>query len=80
MKRPIKENEVIELRKYVALGSLFIGDYRNPYVNKFDTFDFFDGYLDYLGEIMEEDGIKDSEFWEHVGLYDTNEELINWFY
>ena len=80
MRKPITEKQLIALRKQIPLGSLFIADYKNTFGIDEDTVcSFFDGYLDYLQEIMIEDGIQDAEFWQHIGLYDNEEWLIEWF-
>lgn len=81
MKRAITIDEVLELRKQVVLCSLYYADYRNDIgVEEHECCDFFDGYAEYLGELMEEDGISDNEYFDHVGLYDNDENLIAWFY
>ena len=40
---------------------------------------FFDGYLDFLHDLMEEDGIKDWDFWREIAKYDNEETLEEWF-
>lgn len=80
MKRAITIDEVLELRKQVVLCSLYYADYRNNIgVEEHECCDFFDGYAEYLGELMEEDGINDNEYFDHVGLYDNDANLIAWF-
>lgn len=81
MKREITINEVLELRKEIVLCSLYYADYENSFgVEKHSCFDFFDGYAEFLGELMKEDGISDNEYFDHVGLYDNDETLTEWFY
>ena len=80
--RNITEKELIELRKQISLGSLFIKDYKNSFgINEKDVCSFFDGYLDFLDEIIYEiEENQDALFWDLVPKYDTEENLIEWFY
>lgn len=81
MKRRLTMDEVYQLRKDIVLCSLYYSDYRNKLgVNVKDCCDFFDGYAEFLKEEMEEDGISDNEFFDHLGLYDNEENLSNWYY
>lgn len=81
MARPIKLEEVLELRKEIPLCSLFVNDYKNTFgIDAAVVCDFFDGYADYLGDLMKEDGIDDSDYFEHLGLYDNDVNLAQWFY
>ena len=55
-------------------------DYENDYnFDPKEVITFFDGYLDYIGEIMEEDGISDEEFWERLPDYDNEKYLLGWY-
>lgn len=74
------ENQLWALRQRIPLGSLYFKDYRNKLgVEEHTCCDFFDGYLDYLWELMEEDGIHDDAAWDHLKDYDTSENLWNWY-
>lgn len=75
--------ELISLREDVILGSLYYSDYKNTLNLKVqDVFDFFDAYLNYLGELMEEDikDYSDEQFWDFLNKYDTDENLINFYH
>lgn len=74
-------NEVIlDLRKQIVLNSIYLRDYENDYnFDPKEVITFFDGYLDYIGEIMEEDGISDEEFWERLPDYDNEKYLLGWY-
>jgi len=79
--RDITEEELTELREEIKLGSLFVDDYRNSLgVDASAACDFFEGYCEYLKELMEADGITDGEFWDRVEEYDNDDNLIAWLY
>ena len=81
MKKPITEKQLIELRSQIVLGSLFIADYKNDFgINENIVCDFFEGYLNFLDEVIyEEEENQDLDFWAAVQKYDNNENLIEWF-
>lgn len=75
------EKELIELREEIPVGSLFIADYRNSFdLDPRAVCNFFDSYLDYLEELMNDDGIKDDDFWKRFPEYDNDDNLIAWLY
>ena len=68
--------ELWKLRKEVVVGSMFVSDYVNTFgFNPHDVSSFFDGYADYLQELIEEDGVDESEFY----TYDNINNLWSWF-
>lgn len=74
------KNKLWALRQQITLGSLYFKDYRNELgVEEHTCFNFFDGYLDYLEELMKEDGIPDDQAWDYLKYYNTREELWNWY-
>ena len=74
------ENKLWALRQQITLGSIYFKDYQNELgVEEHTCSDFFDGYLDYLEELMKEDGIPDDRAWDYLKYYDTREELWNWY-
>lgn len=74
------ESTLWQLRQEITLCSLFLSDYRNTFwVTKFDCCTFFEGYSDYLQELMEYDGIPDKWYYEALNDYDTPENLYAWY-
>lgn len=74
------KNKLWKLRQEIRLGSLFTRDYDNSFgVNERDCQDFFDGYLDWLKEEMQEEGIPDNDFWDELDNYDNAENLYEWY-
>jgi hypothetical protein len=66
-------DELWSLRKQVALGSIYVADYDNNF--KFDEHCvacFFEGYLDYLEELSEEQGVTPMSL-------DNKDNLLSWF-
>ena len=74
------KNKLWALRQQIVLNSLYVADYRNDMgVEEHTCCDFFDGYVEYIGELMSEDGIHDDRFFDHLGAYDTPENLESWY-
>jgi hypothetical protein len=72
----LTKNELWELREQVMLGSLFVSSYTNSFGYKsVDVSYFFDGYVNYLEELMVEDNADDDEFEN----YDNKDNLWGWF-
>lgn len=68
--------ELWQLRNEIMLNSLFVADYTNSFgFNARDVSDFFDGYVEYIYEMMNEDKATDDQFRE----YDNEYNLYNWF-
>lgn len=71
------------LRGQISLCSLFYSDYSNTYgIDCHVVCDFFDGYAEYLSELMNDDeqGRGDNHFFEHLDQYDTSENLWDWYH
>ena len=63
-----------QLRSEIVLGSLYTSDYKNSLnIDIREVQDFFDGYVEYLWEIAEENGSSD------IDEYDTQENLESWY-
>ena len=68
-----------KLRMEISLGSLYYADYQNSFgFTTHSVCDFFDSYLDYLGELAEEEHGKNFTF-EDTLSFDNDEELYNWW-
>jgi len=83
MKIALDVDKVKKLRSQIVLNSLSMSDYENDMgVDPNEACIFFDGYVDYLGEVDEDDGfeINDSTFSKFFEKYDTDENLEAWFY
>ena len=79
----LTNKELISLREDIVLGSLFYSDYKNSLnIRVEDAFDFFDTYLNYLSELMEDEveNYSDEQFWDLLSKYDTNENLIDFYH
>ena len=68
--------ELWHLRNEIVLNSLFVADYTNSFgFNARDVSYFFDGYVEYIYEMMNNDKATDDQFNE----YDNESNLYNWF-
>lgn len=64
--------ELWEIRKSIVLNSIYLADYAVDGYNTKDIAYFFDGYVEYLGEMSEEYGND----WD---TYDNEENLWRWY-
>ena len=79
----MSEENLWKLRQEIKLGSLFISDYRNSFgIEPRKVCDFFDGFLEFVGEAMPENypDYDDADFWELLPDYDQPEWLLDWYY
>ena len=80
MKREFNENDLWDLRNQITLNSMFTSDYENRFgLDPNNVKDFFDGYLDELDYIAEEDGEKNLDLTDLLNRYDNPENLKNWY-
>lgn len=74
-------DELWKLRNEIVLNSMFYSDFTNKF--GFDMqhiSQFFNGYVEYLNELAEEDGYVDWEdMSEMLNKYDNKENLLGWF-
>ena len=70
------------LRTEITLGSLYTSDYENSFqILPRIVQDFFDGYIEYLWELAEENNKKaDIDFEDLVEIYDNADNLESWYY
>lgn len=68
-----------KLRQEVCLGSLFVDDYRNSFgLTAKSVCDFFDGYIEFLWDIAQDDHGRQTTF-EDVYALDSDEYLYEWY-
>jgi hypothetical protein len=66
------------LRKEIVLNSLYYSDYENSMgIDKHNVCNFFESYVEYLGEIIEENhgNVSDKQWFKLMKKYDTIENL-----
>lgn len=74
-----KEN-LWNLRKEIMLGSLYTSDYENSFqILSTIVQNFFDGYIEYLWELAEENNKKDIDFEDLIKIYDNANNLESWY-
>lgn len=79
----MSEENLWKLRQEIKLGSLFVSDYRNSFgIEPHKVCDFFEGFLKFVGEMMQGDcsSYDDAAFWELLPDYDQPEWLLDWYY
>lgn len=75
----LTKEELWDLRKEIVLNSLFTSDYENTHhILPKDVQDFFDGYIEYLYELAEENGEK-PDIQDLCIKYDNPDNLENWY-
>jgi len=70
------------IRKDITLDSIWFCDYENRYgYSPYVMYQFFDGFLDYIDELMKENGqnIHEDYFFHWLPLYDNKETLWRWY-
>ena len=68
------------LRNEIVLNSLFISDYENSFgLDPWEVNAFFDGYLDYLENLMLENDCTDENYFYNLEKYDTLENLWHYY-
>ena len=78
----LNKAELKKLRSQITLNSLYISDYHNSLrIEEHKVCDFFDGYVSYLSELIEEDypNAKNNDWFGLLKDYDTIDNLWNWY-
>ena len=75
----LTREELWDLRNEIVLNSLYTSDYENTHhILPRDVQDFFDGYVEYLYELAEENGEK-PDIQDLCIKYDNPDNLENWY-
>ena len=80
IEKMLSKKDLQILRNEVVLNSLFTSDYENSF--DLDTREvnvFFDGYLDYLEDLMLENDCTDENYFNNLRKYDTLENLWTYY-
>ena len=73
-------DELWELRQEIVLNSIYVSDYENSFgYHKEDMCLFFDSYLSYLCELMEEMGIASEDHLKCLDEFDNPANLKCWY-
>lgn len=77
----LTREQLEQLRDEITLCSLYTTDFENSFGIPRDICqNFFDGYAEYLGELIVEDGHDDDEYFEVIGEYDNIDTLEEYYY
>ena len=83
----LSKTQLKRLREDITLNSLYLSDYENRYgIDRNDVFNFFDSYLNYLEELMQEDRPEltetevDNMFFDLLPEYDNINNLLEYQY
>lgn len=77
----LDSDQLWKLRGEIVLNSIFVQDYENSF--EFDPSgicDFFDGYLEYLYELANGEGLEDIELADLIDRYDNPDNLFDYYY
>lgn len=71
-----------QLRNEIVLNSIYVSDYENSFgISAKSVSDFFDGYMDYLSELVEEEkGSKKDITIDEIFAKDNISTLEEWYY
>ena len=76
----LNPDELWELRQEIVLNSIYVSDYENSFgFHSSDMCLFFDSYLCYLCEMMEEMGIASEDHLKCLDEFDNPENLQDWY-
>lgn len=78
----LTQEQLWKLRRQIVLGSLYYSDYINTFgIDRHLVCDFFDSFLSYVAELMQEDipDYDDHHFFQHLRDYDNTERLWDWY-
>ena len=68
------------LREEVCLNSLYLADYCNSFgIDAHSCCNFFDGFVSFIEDLMEEDGVTSEEWDKTFWSYDTIDNLERWY-
>lgn len=78
--KELSKEQLWKLRQEVVLNSLFTNDFENSFgIDAKECQSFFDGYVEYLSELVEEDSEKFNVVVVQALDYDSPDNLYNWF-
>lgn len=79
----LTDKALLQLRRQVSFGSLFIHDYENDFgISPEQVCNFFDGFESFIQELMKEDGVQpeDIDEWNKCfNTYDNDDNLLAWY-
>jgi hypothetical protein len=78
----LKKDSLWELRGEIVLNSIYTNDYRNSFgFAPKSVQDFFDGYMEYLYELANEDyGMNQPDIDSVIEEYDNPDNLMDWYW
>ena len=77
----LTKDQLWKLRQEIRLGSLYTTDYENSFdIPEKICQAFFDGYNEYIGELMVDDGHDADEYFDIIDEYDTEDNLYEYYY
>ena len=77
----LTDDELLQLRQDICLGSCYLSDYENRFdIDREQVYDFFDGYVEYLEELLEEYNDTHKRQKDDSFEFDSADNLINWYY
>ena len=76
------KQQLQSLRRQITLCSIYVCDYRNDMgIDEHSVCDFFDGYAEFLGELMQENvpGYSGEKYFDYLPKFDNAETLWDWY-
>lgn len=82
MKKGLTVNQLKQLRSEIVLCSLYMKDYENSFMTKEKACSLFDGYAEYLEDLMLEnvENFNDSKFFEYLDRFDNIDTLKDYYF
>lgn len=81
MKKRLTVNQLKQLRSEIVLCSLYMKDYENSFMTREEAFNIFDGYADYLEDLMIDNvyNFNDSMFFDYLDRFDNTDTLKDYY-
>lgn len=77
----LHSDDLWALRQEIVLNSLLVSDYKNSFGFAPKSMqEFFDGYLEYLCDLAEEDGVDREDISEVIANYDDEGNLFDYYW
>ena len=77
----LHSDDLWALRQEIVLNSIFVSDYKNSFGFAPKSMQvFFDGYLEYLCDLAEEDGVDREDISEVIANYDDESNLFDYYW
>ena len=82
MTKRLTIKQLKQLRSEIVLCSLYMSDYENSFLTKEEAYNLFDGYADFLENLMFDkiEDFNDSKYFDYLDMFDNMVTLTEYYY